>query len=107
MTPSTVVSLPVTISGQSSINTFAGVSYIDGTATGGGVDYNGSPSTSVAFPAGSGGMAMVQVTLIGDNLDEPNESFRVSMMIPSQFEGRILFSRQNTSVQIQDSDGVV
>ena len=71
-----------------------------------GNDYSEGPTTNVTFLPNQTS-AVVRITINSDNLDENNETFIVGMIVPSQAEyrDRILFSRQNTTIEIVDSNG--
>ena len=74
---------------------------------GGGEDYDESePSTQTAtFPAGTNTSTVIRVTLNPDDLDEFTEEFTATLKGSGKFANRIDFFRQDTIIEIIDSDG--
>ena len=74
--------VPVTLTLSAPRTEEARVSFTQtGTATPGGVDVATSPSSPIVFPAGST-TATVDVILVQDPIDEPSETFALTLLAP-------------------------
>ena len=71
---------------------------------GDGEDYN-ETSTYAVFPAGTNTSTVIRVTLTPDDIDEFTEEFTATLKGSGDFADRIDFFRQDTVVEIIDSDG--
>ena len=71
---------------------------------GGGEDYN-ETSTYAVFPVGTNTSTVIRVALNPDDLDEFTEEFTATLKGSGDFADRIDFFRQDTIIEITDSDG--
>ena len=122
----TVVDLQADVRGIVAKQFSCNVEYTDGTATGqcvcallfyllfiinivgGGEDYDegGQTSISTLFPVGTNTSTVIRVTLYPDDLDEFTEEFTATLKDSDDFAAdRIDFFRQDTIIEIIDSDG--
>ena len=74
---------------------------------GDGEDYDegGQTPLSAVFPAGINTSTVIRVILTPDDLDEFTEEFTATLKGSGDFADRIDFFRQDTVVEIIDSDG--
>lgn len=97
----------VSLSGPATSNSSIQVRPITGTGTTGaqaGIDFDDNGPITVNFPAGTQGPFTVSIPIVGDDLDEPDETFSLQTVAGTATGGISTSSSASALATIQDDD---